>query len=497
MAKLPQSLYSAAQTRELDRLAIEDCGIPSATLMARAGEAAFACIQRHWPQARHITVLCGSGNNGGDGYVVARAAHEAGLDCRVIALADARSADAVQMRGVLEDGGVKVEAFCGRALTPTDVVVDALLGTGLERRVEQQWAQAIDSINAQPGPVISLDIPSGIHADTGRVMGTAVRADVAITFIGLKFGLFTGRGPEFCRQVEFEDLAVPTKVYANVPRLGARLTAEQLRPLVPQRARDAHKGKAGRVLIVGGDLGMPGAVHMTGVAAYRAGAGLVTIATRAVHAQTIPAGALELMIAAVESREALLEQAAAASVVAVGPGLGRGSWGQGMLAAGTELKVPLIMDADALNLLAEDPYQRENWVLTPHPGEAGRLLGTDAAEVQADRRGAACAIAARYGGICVLKGAGTLIAYDNVCLCDRGNPGMASGGMGDVLTGVIAALVGQGLELSAAARLGVWIHAGAADRAASEGGELGLMATDLLPWIRVGLNALAQGDDTD
>ncbi|MDH3690174.1 MAG: NAD(P)H-hydrate dehydratase [Gammaproteobacteria bacterium] len=492
MTELPQSLFGAAQTRELDRLAIEDCGIAGASLMTTAGEAAFACVRRKWPQAKHITVVCGGGNNGGDGYVVAHAAKSAGMDCCVLALAEPRSDDAKQMRRMVETDGIAVESFDAQ-LPSTDVIVDGLFGTGLERAVSGQWARAIEAINAATAPVLALDIPSGIHADTGRVLGSAVRADLTVTFIGLKLGLFTGRGPEFVGEIRFENLGVPSQIYDVVSPLAVRVTPQSLCRLVPRRARDAHKGHAGHVLVVGGDLGMPGAVRMAGAAAYRSGAGLVTVATQAAHAELVTAYTPELMVAAVDDCEALRQCAERCSAIAVGPGLGRNAWGQAMFAAATELNRPLVVDADALNLLADNPFSRDNWVLTPHPGEAARLLGSSTADVQADRRAAACAIIERYGGVCVLKGAGTLIASssDNVYLCDRGNPGMASGGMGDVLSGVIIALIAQGLGLAEAARLGAWIHASAGDRGAQQGGELGLMATDLLRHIRAELNDLA------
>ena len=251
--------------------------------------------------------------------------------------------------------------------------------------------------------------------------------------------------------------------------------------LVP-RVRHAHKGDAGRVLVVGGQPGMPGAVRLAGEAAYRAGAGLVVLATHPAHAASIGAARPELIAYGVNDAQAIQPLLAGAHALAVGPGLGQGEWGRALWQAVLAVDKPLVVDADALNLLAAQPSSRADWVLTPHPGEAARLLGVSVAEIEADRFAAARAIAQRFGGVCVLKGSGTLVAAHgepSMWLCDRGNPGLATGGSGDVLTGVIVALLAQGLKPNEAARLGVWVHASAGDRVAANG-ERGMMASDLL-----------------
>jgi hydroxyethylthiazole kinase-like uncharacterized protein yjeF len=485
---LPDALYSATQVRELDRLAIESHGIAGATLMERAGAAAFTLLRARWPRARRIGVICGTGNNGGDGYVVARMAKSAGLTPFVLAVGDIAHlrGDARAAHDAAAAAGVPIQPFADVLAAQADVIVDALFGTGLERPVEGPWRDAIEAIGRSAVPVLAIDIPSGLQADTGAVMGAAVRADATMSFVGLKAGLFTGVGREHAGDIFFDDLGVPAAVYESQPPLARRLSARSLRGLLPRRERHAHKGDAGRVLVIGGNTGMPGAARLAGEAAYRAGAGLVTIATHPAHAAFVNAARPELIVRGVGTAADLRALLAQADVVAVGPGLGQDSWARQLLATALECPLPLVADADALNLLAEDPVRRTDWILTPHPGEAGRLLGMSAADIQADRFRAALAIMASFDGTCILKGSGTLVAsayHSPVALCDAGNPGMASGGVGDVLTGIIAALRAQGLAAHDAACLGVWLHARAGDLAAGDG-ETGLIAIDLMRPLR-------------
>lgn len=472
----------------MDRYAIESLGIPGYTLMQRAGEAAFDLLLAAWPQARRVLVVCGAGNNGGDGYVLARLAREAGLEVAVAALADPARlrGDAARACGDFVAGGGTLRPFSDALAVDTDVIVDALLGTGLDREVGGVFAECIGAVNAAGRPVLALDIPSGLDADTGRVLGAAVRADRSITFVGLKTGLFLGAAPDLVGELSFASLGVEAP--SPPPRL-LRLDPEFLRTALPRRPRLAHKGAFGRVLVVGGGLGMPGAARLAGEAGLRAGAGLVTVATRPEHVAAIVAGRPELIVHGVADPAECAELAAAADVVAVGPGLGRCAWAREAFAAALDAGRRLVVDADALNLLAEAPRRRDDWVLTPHPGEAARLLGLSVAEVQADRLGAVTALAARFGGVAVLKGAGTLVrrGMDVPWVCDRGNPGMASAGMGDVLTGVIAGLWAQLGEAETAAAAGVLAHAMAGDVAAA-GGERGLLAGDVIGALRTCLN---------
>ena len=287
----------------------------------------------------------------------------------------------------------------------------------------------------------------------------------------------------------FADLDVPAEVYARVAPAASRINLGSENSLFMRRRRTAHKGHFGHVLVVGGDPGYAGAVRLAGEAAVRIGAGLVSVATRSQHAAAICMARPELMVHAVETGAQLSSLLQRANCIAIGPGLGQSEWSSNLFARVMETRLPLVVDADALNLLAADPVRRDNWILTPHPGEAARMLGCRTADIQADRFAAVRNLQQRYGGIIVLKGSGTLIVDERqeLAVCDGGNPGMASGGMGDVLTGVIAGLVAQGYALPAAARLGVCVHAAAGDAAAKEG-ERGLLAGDLMPWIRVLVN---------
>jgi NAD(P)H-hydrate epimerase len=496
-AALPAELYRAEQVRALDRIAIEEFDIPGATLMERAGRAAFETLGRIWPGARRLAVVCGPGNNGGDGFVVARLAAAGGYAVRVGLLGDAARlrGDALAAHDRMRDAGVALEPYHRHILDDVDVVVDALFGTGLDREVQGDHAACIADINACAAPVLAIDIPSGLHADTGRALGVCVEAEVSVSFIALKQGMFTGEAREHCGRVVFDDLAVPVGVFARTPASARRADMASLRGVLGPRRRSQHKGAFGHVLVIGGDAGFAGAVRMAGEGAARSGSGLTTIATRAGHAAVIASQRPELMCHAVEDAQALAPLLERATVIAVGPGLARGAWGRAMLGTALAASQPLVMDADALNLLAEagpaGARGAQPRVMTPHPGEAGRLLGCSSREVEQDRFAAAAAIAARYEATVVLKGAGTLVCEpgEDIWVCEGGNPGMGSGGMGDVLTGIIAALVAQGLAPGLAARAGACVHAAAADMAAADA-ERGLLAGDLMQPLRRLVNTL-------
>ncbi|WP_455198928.1 NAD(P)H-hydrate dehydratase [Kaarinaea lacus] len=486
---LPSLLYRAEQVRELDRIAIEEEGTPGMTLMERAGIAAFDEIRRRWPEKRMMGVLCGAGNNGGDGFVVARLAHEAGYKVSVWQVGSCTvGSDAQTAHDQMESAGLQTGLFDSLHVTQQEILVDGLLGTGLSGEIKGHWKEAIDAINEahQKGvQVLSLDIPSGINADTGAVLGCAVDADCTVTFIGLKQGMFTGAGADHCGDIIFDDLGVSTGLHKKVKPSAIRMDRPDVETVLPSRKPSAHKGDYGHVLVVGGEHGMAGAVRMAGEAAARTGAGLVSLATRSDHAAGIASAVPELMCHGVEDRESLANLIQAASVVAIGPGLGRGQWAQAVFSQVNECPLPLVIDADALNLLAKNPVKRKNWILTPHPGEAARLLGVSVAEIQADRFAAAAAIQNNFGGAVVLKGAGTIVMTTSkaVAICTAGNPGMATGGMGDLLTGILAGLIAQGASIDDAARLGVCLHAIAGDLAAQHG-QRGLLASDLLPELR-------------
>ncbi len=497
MTTLPKALYTAAQTRELDRLAIA-AGTPGAELMSRAGQAAFDALCECWPEARRIAVLCGGGNNGGDGYVVARLAHAAGLAPQIhfTAPPETLKGDALTMAERCRDAGIPMTPLTLDHLPEgVDLLVDGLLGIGLSGALRDEMAALLTALDAMAVPRLALDIPSGLGADTGMPLGAVLSADLTCTFIGLKRGLLTGEGPVHSGELRFFDLQVDRDVYNQVPPDCRVPMSGDLHALLPPRRADGHKGNYGHVLVIGGDHGFAGAPVMSAQAAARCGAGKVSLITRPDHVAVALMRQPEIMVRGVENANEAAPLLAAASVIAIGPGLGRDDWGRALLALALESGKPLVVDADALTLMADDDgIGLGDWVLTPHPGEAGRLLGVSAADVQQDRFAALESLAARYGGTVLLKGLGTLIQGEDVqgeksrALIRDGNPGMASGGMGDVLTGVIAALRAQGLASYDAARLGAMIHARAADACAAHRGPRGMLATDLLPYLRAELN---------
>jgi len=490
MESLPEALYGARELAEIDRRAGER-GLGGPLLMQRAGEAAFRAISARWPTARRWLVYAGGGNNGGDGYVVAAQARAAGLDATVAALKPPREGGtAAQAAAAYREAGGRVVGWREADPAQADVLVDALFGIGLSRAPEGEAGEIIDAINGAGRPVAAIDLPSGLLADTGAAPGRAVRAQLTATFIGLKPGLFTGAGPGLVGRLAYSRLGVPGGTEDGLEPLARRIDHAFLAASLPARPRDAHKGRYGHVLVAGGDLGTGGAVRMAAEAALRTGAGLVSALTRPEHVAPILAGRPEIMVHG-SADGSVPGGARRAGVLALGPGLGGADWGRRVWEESLALGLPSVVDADGLNLLAAAPRRRDDWVLTPHPGEAARLLECDVPAVERDRIAAVRRLAERYGGVVILKGAGSLVAAADdtgpVWLCTRGNPGMASGGMGDALTGIVAGLLAQGLDPFTAARVGVQVHAVAGDRAAA-GGERGLLAGDLLDELRQAVN---------
>ena len=486
-------LYTAAEVRELDRLAVEALKIPEYELMCRAGDALVQTIVVRWPQAKSISILCGPGNNAGDGYVLAKLLRDSGKTVQLLTLSPAEKLNGAARKAAdawVSSGGTYQSYESGR-LTDTDLIVDAMLGSGLDRPLEEPYKSAIEEVNALDVPVLCVDIPSGLHADTGKVLGVAVEAQCTLTFIGRKQGLYTADAVDLVGDIEFSDLRIPDDVYSGVKTNAQLLNRVPSSAITQPRKRSAHKGDFGHVLVVGGNKGMAGAARLAAQAAARCGAGLVTVATHTQHVASLNQGCPELMVHAVEQTSDLDPLLDSATVVVIGPGLGLDQWSRNLFEYVLDkTNLPLVVDADALNLLAQDPTTRNNWILTPHPGEAARLLNQSISDVQSDRFAAVHALQDKFGGVAVLKGAGSLIVGKEtpVYLCNRSNPGMASGGMGDVLSGVIGALLAQGLEPLDAANTGVFVHANAADVIVSESGERGLLASDLIPEMRKQIN---------
>ncbi len=481
---LPSPLYSAAQVRELDARLIA-AGTPGFELMQRAAHAAWRALRRRWPDADDITVLAGRGNNAGDGFLIAALALRAGRRVRVLAVGDPGQlqGDAARAFAEAQAAGVHVLPWTsGNELA--GILVDALLGTGVRGDVREPYASVIHAMNASGLPVLAVDLPSGLCADTGNLLGETVCAELTVTFVGLKLGLFTGQGPDRVGALVFDDLQANPAIVAQIEPSAQRLNAANLPKLAP-RSPAAHKGSFGQVLVIGGDLGTGGAALLSAEAALRCGAGMVTLATRPEHVTASLVRRPEIMCSGVESTYALAALTGRADVLVIGPGLGQAPWGRSLLSLAPQCSVPQVWDADALNLLATGAVELPgNCLLTPHPGEAARLLGVSVADIQADRPAAARTLATRFDCAVLLKGAGTLIADRDgrLALCDRGHPVMASAGLGDVLAGVAGALLAQGLEPYEAACLSVWLHAAAGERLGLQG--RGLAAADLIPAIR-------------
>ena len=483
-------LYTAEQVRRLDRCAIEGHGIAGMDLMERAGRCTFEAAREAFPDARRYIVFCGGGNNGGDGYIVARLGIEEGLEIAVCSLKDPGSlhGDAATAADRWKRAGGSPLAWPLEDPASYDLVFDAMLGTGLDREPAGDYGEAIEWINHSGLPVVAVDIPSGLHADTGVALGRATRADLTATFIGSKRGLFTADGPDHAGQVRYFDLETPNSVRDSEPDSGILIQEAIILTNLPPRRRNSHKGHFGWLLGVGSDLGMSGAIRLCGEAALRSGAGKVTLATRPEHASLVNLNCPELMVRAIPDGGALKPLLSEVDVVVTGTGLGQSEWSEEIFRACMQTPVPVVLDADGLNLLArlfpairEEIGLPDHWILTPHPAEAGRLLGSTAGEVQSDRVEAALDIAAQYSAIVVLKGCGSVIADPGgrYAICPLGNPGMATAGSGDVLAGVIGAMLAQGLDAWNAALTGVVAHAAAGDLAAELAGERGMMASDI------------------
>lgn len=471
--------HDAARSRAIDRFAIEQKGTPGLLLMKRAGLFAFRTLQNQYPDARRLLIVCGTGNNGGDGFVVAQLAAMAGLEVELVlnGQTDTIQNDALLAYRELEPLGIKPTSLQPESFKSCDVIIDALFGTGLDRPIENRAAEWIAHINASGKPVIALDIPSGISADTGTVLGCAVKASHTCTFITRKLGLYQFKGADYSGKIHYSPLFLAQDILRTQSPVATNHSLKHWLNRLPQRPKTSHKGSAGSVCLVGGDFHMMGAIQMAGLTSLKVGAGLIKVVTREEHVIALTQALPELMC---YTEQAFDEQTRAAKAIAVGPGLGLSDWGKTLFAKATGLEQPKVVDADALKLLAANPDRQDNWVLTPHPGEAAVLLGLTTDEIQQNRIETVKAIQQKYGGVVVLKGNGSLI-YDgkDMEMCLAGNPGMAVGGMGDVLTGAIAGLIAQGVPLFDAACLGVNLHAHAGDILAQQRSQLGLLPTEL------------------
>jgi len=482
--ELPDVLYSAAQVRALDASLIA-AGTAGFELMQRAARATWRALVRQWPTANELSVLAGHGNNAGDGYLVAMLARRAGWSVRVLAVGDPQrlQGDAALAHAEAVSENVLVEPWTAQSGL-RGIVLDALLGTGLSGNVREPYASAIAAINASGLPVAAVDIPSGLCADTGRILGCVVHADLTVTFIGLKVGLFTGDAADVTGELVFNNLQADPQLLDGTAFTARRLSIANL-PRLATRAPASHKGKFGHVLLIGGDRGYGGAILLSAQSALRSGAGMVSLSTRPEHVSPALSRIPEAMVLGTSSANQLMGLLEKVSVLVVGPGLGQAGWGRSLLSAAANAPLPQVWDADALNLLAGGQVNLpKGSVITPHPGEAARLLGVSTADVQSDRPAAAHALSKKYTAVVVLKGTGSLIAHPDgrLALCHQGHPAMATAGLGDVLAGVLGALLAQGMEPFDAACLAVWLHANAGEQQGKSG--RGLAASDLIPVIR-------------
>ena len=507
MQNLPDELYSVNSIVQLEQIAINQYGIPAYELMKRAGEAVFNVVLTNYSQHKKIIVVCGAGNNAGDGYVVAKLAKQADFDVRVFSLIDpAVLTDEASLAYhdwmEVSDDKDLYTSVSSSFLEDADVIIDALLGTGLSREVKAEWVESINMINDARAPVISIDIPSGLIADTGVISGVAVEADITVTFIGLKQGFFTAQASDVCGRLVFDDLALPAEIYSHV-ECDARLLSRINLDFLPERKSSSHKGCFGHVLIAGGNIGMAGAVILAAKAALRTGAGLVTIVTVPQNLSAISYAVPEAMVKICDenSIENLFDEDFVNGLthVAVGMGLGKDGWSLKLLNHCIKLNIPMLIDADALNIVAKIGVNNLEFssiqpiIITPHPGEAARLLSAvrelSSLDIQIDRFRAVRSLHALFTNFdsctVILKGSGTLI-FDGKMLkiCQLGSAAMAAPGMGDVLSGVLIALLAQNKGTSAVtvneiSELAVCAHAAAADTV-SDGKIRGLLASDVI-----------------
>ncbi|POU75313.1 bifunctional ADP-dependent NAD(P)H-hydrate dehydratase/NAD(P)H-hydrate epimerase [Leclercia sp. LSNIH6] len=485
-ASIPHSVWPADDLRRAEKEAADSLGITLYELMRRAGEAAFTIARTAYPQSRHWLILCGHGNNGGDGYVVARLALAAGITVTLLATESDKPLpeEATNARQAWLDAAGIIHAADTPWPEGIDLIVDGLLGTGLRSAPRDEVAGLIAHANQHAAPIVALDIPSGLVAQTGTTPGAVINADHTVTFIALKPGLLTGKARDVVGSLHHHALGLEGWLAGQETAI-TRFDASHLAQWLPPRRPTSHKGDHGRLVIIGGDHGTAGAIRMTGEAALRTGAGLVRVLTRRENIAPIVTARPELMVHELTPK-VLDDSLQWADVVVIGPGLGQEPWGKEALRKVENFRHAMLWDADALNLLAINPDKRHNRILTPHPGEAARLLNCSVAEIESDRLHSAQRLVKRYGGVVVLKGAGIVVASESgeAGIVDVGNAGMASGGMGDVLSGIIGALLGQKLALYDAACAGCVAHGAAADRLADHYGTRGMLATDLFDTLR-------------
>ncbi len=462
------------------------------SLMERAGKSVFEALKINWPTAKRILVVVGKGNNGGDGFICASLALKSGLAVDLYAIDSQQLSvgDAQKAREQYSAIGGSIRDFSTIASGDYDVIIDGLLGTGLQGNVSEPYAQCIQYLNQLNVPILSISIPSGVHADTGEVLGVAINAEVTLTFVGVKQGLVTGMGKQQAGRLLFDDLQVGNYFSEIESATATKRCFDDFAPLLP-RSINSHKGSHGRLLCIGGNKSMAGAIRLSAEAALRSGAGLVKVYCHHDSRLQVSHGRSELMV----SSDNLSQMLAWADCIVLGPGLGQDAGSRAtfneVLSYLVHEDVPTLIDADGLNLLTQHLRQLKlsQLVITPHPAEAARLLAVDTTTIESNRYHAVQQLAEKFDGTVVLKGAGSIVQTQNdTFVCDNGNPGMATAGMGDVLSGILGGLMSQGMTSSDAAVYGTCLHGAAGDLAAKNGGQRGMLASDLFPFIRSLIN---------
>ena len=516
-------LVKTSEIQEMDRIAIQELGIPGAVLMENAARGATRVFLDHFtpPENSHVVILCGRGNNGGDGYVMARYLKEAGFRVTVIVLSELEeiSGDALinldiirrMPVEILQAPDLKKWVKGRRVIRNCDFIIDGILGTGLSSPVRGFYGKVIEDVNALGKPVMAIDVPSGLNADTGQIMGVAIKADLTVTFGFPKLGQLVFPGAEIVGRLARIDIGIPDSVADQVPTSAIMTEPDNFSHLFNIEKQDIHKGSRGHLLVLSGSTGKTGAATLTALGALRAGAGLVTLGvpkslnpifeTKLTEAMTVPLPETSDGSLSLEAEEEINTLMEGKTALALGPGLSTNAETTGLVRNIVKgCRLPIVIDADGLNALSEDLSSlgscKEGTILTPHPGEMGRLTGLESSDIQHDRVGTCVQFVAKYGCYLILKGARTLIAEPDgkICVNPTGNPALSSGGAGDVLTGLIGGFLARGWPMAEAAIAAVYLHGLAADYLAEEMGQVGVLASELLDVLPDLMVSLSRGE---
>ena len=496
-------LYTAKETKKIDNLAIKEKEISGYSLMQKAAEFALDVILKEFGPLEELVIFCAKGKNSGDGFLLGSFAKELGLNVTIVTCSPSKEIKGVSSKAFKEMKQSKARIISINSIEKLKVsrkavIVDALIGTGIKGNLRKNIKDSILALNrlGTKLPVVSLDIASGVNPDTGGVEDICVYADITTTFVAQKRGCFTSIGKKVSGEVMYSDLEIPKQLFTKVTSTSSIINFEEYIDRVVYREQDAHKGNFGHVLVIGGDRGLGGAGLLASKAAVYSGAGLTSLVTRPEHVNASLVSCPEVMVKGVNSGQDLEEHLLKPTVIAIGPGLGQTAWSEQMIQRvfweAEKRDVAVIMDADALNLLTKLKLSSKlprRLVLTPHPGEAATLLNTNIETIESDRFASSAKIQKKFNATVVMKGSGTIICHKKNGIqqwgvCNAGNPGMASGGMGDVLTGIIAGMLAQGLTPKEACEVGVDLHAKAADQASFDLGEVGLTPSDVIEELR-------------